>query len=198
MGLSAFTLPAELPSLATPRFVLRAFADADAPRVQLLAGDDAVAETTLVIPHPYPDGAAETWIAWQLQEWAGSRRATWAITRRTDGLLLGAIDLFFRPARRQAGAGYWVGRDHWGQGIASEALAAVMACGFDQFGLHRIEASHLVRNPASGRVMAKAGMRLEGTLRESMLCRGRFEDMSHWAALAHDARPAQAIATTIR
>lgn len=196
--MSDITLPAERPALATPRLLLRAFADADAPRVQLLAGDDAVAETTLVIPHPYPDGAAEAWIAWQVQEWAGSRRATWAIARRDDGLLLGAIDLFFRPARRQAGAGYWVGRDYWGQGIATEALTAVMACGFEQFGLHRIEASHLVRNPASGRVMAKAGMRFEGTMRESVLCRGRFEDLSMWAALASDPRPAPANATAIR
>ena len=176
--MSEIAPPAEQPTLATPRLVLRTFNDADAPRVQLLAGDDAVAESTLAIPHPYPDGAAEAWITGQVQEWAGSRRATWAIARRVDGLLLGAIDLFFRPARRQAGAGYWVGREYWGQGIASEALTAVMACGFEQFGLHRIEASHLVRNPASGRVMAKAGMRFEGTLRESVLCRGRFEDLS--------------------
>lgn len=196
--MSDVALPAERPTLATPRLLLRAFADADAPRVQLLAGDDAVAETTLVIPHPYPDGAAEAWIAWQVSEWTESRRATWAITRRDGGLLLGAIDLFFRPARRQAGCGYWVGRDYWGQGIASEALTAVMACGFEQFGLHRIEASHLVRNPASGRVMAKAGMRFEGTLRESVLCRGRFEDLSMWAALACDLRPAPVIATAIR
>ena len=196
--MSDIALPAERPTLATPRLLLRAFADADAPRVQLLAGDDAVAETTLAIPHPYLDGAAEAWIAWQVQEWAGSRRATWAITRLDNGLLLGAIDLFFRPARRQAGAGYWVGRDYWGQGIASEALVAVMACGFEQFGLHRIEASHLVRNLASGRVMAKAGMRFEGTMRESVLCRGRFEDLSMWAALASDPRPAPASATAIR
>ena len=192
------TLSAERPTLTTPRLVLRAFADVDAPRVQLLAGDDAVAETTLVIPHPYPDGAAEAWIAWQVREWAGSRRATWAITRGDDGLLLGAIDLFFRPARRQAGTGYWVGRDHWGQGIASEALTAVMAWGFDVLDLHRIEASHVVRNLASGRVMAKAGMRFEGTMRESVLCRGRFEDLSMWAALASDPRPASASATAIR
>ena len=196
--MSDIALPAERPTLATPRLLLRTFNDADAPRVQLLAGDDAVAETTLAIPHPYLDGAAEAWITGQVQEWAGSRRATWAIARRDDGLLLGAIDLFFRLARRQAGCGYWVGQDYWGQGITTEALTAVMACGFEQFGLHRIEASHLARNPASGRVMAKAGMRFEGTMRESVLCRGRFEDLSMWAALASDPRPAPASATAIR
>jgi [ribosomal protein S5]-alanine N-acetyltransferase len=198
VGLSAITLPAEQPALATPRLVLRRFIDTDAPRVQLLAGDDAVAEPTLHIPHPYPDGVAEAWIAGQLQEWAESRRAVWAITRQDDGLLLGTIDLFFRLTRRQAGTGYWVGREYWGQGIATEALCAVVAWGFDVLGLHRIEASHLTRNPSSGRVMEKAGMRFEGRMRESVLWRGRFEDMSHWAVLASDPRPAPPSATTPR
>ena len=189
MGLSEITLPAEQPTLTTPRLRLRRFVDADAPRVQLLAGDAAVAEPTLHIPHPYPDGVAEAWIAGQAQEWAESRRAVWAITRKDDGLLLGTIDLFFRLARHQAGTGYWVGREYWGQGVATEALGAVIEWGFDALGLHRIEASHLTRNPASGRVMAKAGMRLEGTQRESVMWRGRFEDMALWAVLASDPRP---------
>ena len=198
MGLNPIALPAEQPALITPRFLLRRFVDTDAPRVQLLAGDNAVAEPTLHIPHPYPDGVAEAWIAGQLQEWAESRRAVWAITRSDDGLLLGTIDLFFRLARRLAGTGYWVGREYWGQGVATEALGAVIEWGFDSIGLHRIEASHLARNPASGRVMEKAGMRFEGTQRESVMWRGRFEDMAHWAVLASDPRPAISSATATR
>ena len=54
---------AVVPELRTPRLLLRAFILADAPAVQRLAGDQAIASTTLNIPHPYPDGAAEAWIA---------------------------------------------------------------------------------------------------------------------------------------
>jgi ribosomal-protein-alanine N-acetyltransferase len=186
---SPIALPAEQPTLLTPRLRLRRFTEADAPQVQHLAGDDAVAATTLVIPHPYPDGVAETWIAGHAQEWAQSRRATWAITRSTDASLVGAIDLFFRLARHQAGSGYWIGRDYWGQGYATEALRAAIAWGFDELGLHRIEAMHLTRNPASGRVMEKAGMLFEGTLRGSAMFRGRLEDLSLRAVLASDPRP---------
>ena len=197
-ALPSLALPLQQPTLVTTRLRLRRFSEADAPQVQALAGDDAVAAPTLHIPHPYPDGAAEAWIGGHAQEWEKSQRAVWAITRSADGSLLGAIDLFFRLARHGAGCGYWVGREHWRQGIATEALGAVIAWGFDELRLHRIEATHLTRNPASGRVMEKAGLRLEGTMRDAALCRGRLEDLALRAILASDPRPAASSATASR
>ena len=66
-----------------------------------------------------------------------------------------------------AEVGYCVGREFWHKGIASEALKAVMDFLFDEVGVNRIEAYHDPRNPYSGDVMKKCGMKYEGTLRAS-------------------------------
>jgi ribosomal-protein-alanine N-acetyltransferase len=188
--LREITLPAEQPELSTARLKLRRFVADDAAQVHRLAGDAAVADTTLLIPHPYPDGAAQDWIASHADEWTAARAATWAIVWLSDGTLLGALALHLRLAHRLAVAGYWVGQPYWRQGIAAEALQAAVAWGFDGVGLHRIEATHMKRNPASGRVMEKAGMALEGVMRQAACKNGRMEDLVLRAVLATDARHA--------
>jgi len=144
-------------ALAFP-VALRPFGPADAARVQLLAGERAVAETTALIPHPYPDGAAEAWIAAQARDCAAGREYTYAITLAGDGLLIGAIGL--RPAAtEQENLGYWIGRAHWGRGYATTAVRAVIGLAFSLLDLDRLSASHLARNPASGRVLEKCGLK---------------------------------------
>ena len=133
----------------------------DAPRVQLLAGERAVAETTALIPHPYPDGAADAWIAGQAREQAAGREYTYAVTSSDDGVLVGAIGL--RPVATEHGnLGFWIGRPYWGRGYATAAARAVIALGFGLLDIDALAASHLKRNPASGRVMEKCGMHLLG------------------------------------
>jgi RimJ/RimL family protein N-acetyltransferase len=148
-------LPEKL--LAGP-VALRRFTAADAPRVQLLAGEREVAETTAVIPHPYPDGAAAAWIAIHEVARAAGTEYSYAITASGDGLLVGAIGL--RPdSGEHETIGYWVGRPYWNRGYATAAAQAVIVLAFDFLDLDDVTASHLVRNPASGRVMEKCGMR---------------------------------------
>ena len=65
--------------------------------------------------------------------------------------------------------GYCMGSRWWGQGIMPEALAAVIRFFFERVGVNRVESCHDVRNPNSGRVMAKCGMQYEGTLRQACL-----------------------------
>lgn len=63
--------------------------------------------------------------------------------------------------------GYCIGKAWWHRGITSEALKAVMDFLFDVVGANRIEARHDPRNPNSGGVMKKCGMKYEGTLRSA-------------------------------
>ena len=180
------TLPTTIPTLETERLILRPFALDDAPVVRELAGAPEVAATTLTIPHPYPEGAAEAWIGRQPESAANGEFFTWAMVRRGDRALLGAIALGITPRHRRGELGYWLGVRYWNQGFTSEAARRVVAFGFEALALHRIEAAHYPRNPASGKVMRKAGLTYEGTLRDYVLKGDRFEDVAIYAILRAD------------
>jgi RimJ/RimL family protein N-acetyltransferase len=75
---------------------------------------------------------------------------------------------------------------YWNRGYCTEASRAVIELGFTQLGLHRIQARHLTRNPASGRVMQKLGMQPEGVNRDAILKNDRFEDLATYAILADE------------
>ena len=180
------TPPEEQPVLRTSRLVLRPFALSDAGMIQQLAGDELVADTTLNMPHPYLDGMAESWILTREAEWKSGTLVAFAIEE--SGELRGTISLRLAPAHRRAETGYWIGRAWWGRGFATEAVCAILDFAFDQLKLNRVEATHFTRNPASGRVMEKAGMTREGLHRERFLKNGRFEDVVQYAILATDAR----------
>lgn len=177
--------PPPIPTLTTARLVLRPFALSDAADVQRLAGDFEVATTTLTIPHPYEDGVAETWIGTHAERWASARHLTLAITTAADGLV-GAVGLQQRSPHRRAELGYWIAREFWGRGYATEAAAAVVAYGFRTLGLNKIDAHYLARNGASGRVMEKVGMTLEGTLRQHIVKWEEPEDVVMYGILASD------------
>ncbi len=173
----------EQPILRTGRLVLRPFTLADAAAVQRLVGAREIASTTAFIPHPYEDGMAETWIDTHPARLADGTGIIYAITLSMTETLCGAIELAIKPEHQRAELGYWIGVPYWGQGYCTEAAATLLDHGFRALGLHRILAMHLARNPASGRVMQKIGMRHEGTLREHMLKWGVFETMEYYAIL---------------
>lgn len=158
--------------MKTERLTLRPLTLADAPAVQTLAGAYEVALNTLLIPHPYPEGAAEEWIS-------KNDPHTFAID---DGQLVGAIGLVMK-GDEMAELGYWIGVPFWNRGYASEAAREMLRYGFEECGLHRIFAGHYARNPASGRVMQKAGMTFEGTLRHHVKKWGEFLDISFYGIL---------------
>jgi RimJ/RimL family protein N-acetyltransferase len=166
------------PVIEARQLRLRPFVAADAPEVQRLAGDRRVAETTLAIPHPYPDGAAEAWIATHPVGWLAGREISYAIERRRDAALVGAIALLnVSAAHAHAEVGYWIGHEHWGQGYATEATRALLDFAENELGLTRFAGRCLARNPASARVMQKAGLRPEGCLVRHLEIGGVYEDV---------------------
>ncbi|MCK6619092.1 MAG: GNAT family N-acetyltransferase [Calditrichaceae bacterium] len=172
-----------LPTLTTPRLLLRAFTFEDAPEVQRLAGEREVASTTLGIPHPYENGMAEQWISTHREKFEQGQEIIFALELRSDRTLVGAIDLRLKTAHDRAEIGYWVGKPHWNRGYCTEAAAALLAYGFETLGLNRIMAHHLSRNPASGRVMQKIGMRHEGRLRQHTKKWEVYEDIEIYGIL---------------
>ncbi len=174
------------PTLATERLLLRAFTVADLDDVTAIVSDREIAANTMSIPHPYERSMAERWLVTQEDAYARGESLTFAVTERDGGALVGCVGLRLVPEHRRAELGYWVARDRWGRGIGSEAAAAVVRHAFEQVGLHRIYAHHLTRNPASGRIMQKIGMRHEGTLRGHVLKWGVHEDLELYAILRED------------
>ena len=166
------------------RLVLRPFVPGDAPDVRRLAGDPDVASTTATIPHPYPNGMAEAWIASHRARLVAGTDVVYAVTRpREDAgpILIGAIGLILDPPDRGAEMGYWIGKPFWGRGYATEAARGIIDYGFGMLGLTRIHAHHMVRNPASGRVLEKAGMTFEREVPEGIIRWGKPEDVRMYA-----------------
>lgn len=176
------------PTLETPRLRLRPFRLEDAADVQRLAGEWEIAATTATIPHPYEDGVAEAWITRTREAYTRGDGATFAITLKPGGELVGAIGLAVDAANRSAELGYWVGRPHWNRGFCTEAARGILAFGFGWLDLNRIVARHMTKNAASGRVMQKLGMSHEGRLRKSIYRWAAFEDAEVYALLRSDFR----------
>jgi RimJ/RimL family protein N-acetyltransferase len=187
-GDAEFALQGEQPTLRTDRLTLRPFQPGDAPVVERLAGEFAVADMTASIRHPYPPGGAERWIAKRAEQWSAAQQVSFAIVDRALEELVGYIGLFLVPRHSRASIGYWIGVPYWGAGYATEAAHAVIDFAFGALALHRVDATYLTRNAASGRVLEKLGMRLEGVHRGESKKRDGFEDISHCAMLASDPR----------
>ncbi|MEP0905121.1 GNAT family N-acetyltransferase [Leptolyngbya subtilissima ST-M1] len=178
-------LPAEQPILCTSRLVLRPFALADVAAVVALAGDRAVAEYTLSIPHPYSEADAEEWINQRPAAWTEKKAINYAITL-PDGDLCGSVGLGLYPTYNMAELGYWIGKPYWGQGYATEAGAAVVDFGFSTLGLNRINAIRFGDNLASGRVLEKLGMAQEGYRRRQTPKWGVYRDVALYGLLRED------------
>ena len=105
-----------------------------------------------------------------LEEWvpryADGGYFNWVMENKETGHAIGNISVVqLNEKVESAEIGYCMSRALWGQGYMPEALKAVMDFLFDTVGLNRVAATHDSNNPKSGRVMDKAGMKLEGTLR---------------------------------
>ncbi len=146
--------------LETPRLRLRPPLAGDADAIEAYVGDRRVAEMTALIPHPYPVGGAAEWIGRAQEAWAAGRLASFVISFRSDGRLVGVISL----GTGNVEIGYWIGVPYWGNGYATEALRRVLAYAFHEVGIERVSTYHFAHNPASGRVMQKAGLKYLGTI----------------------------------
>jgi len=173
-----------IPQLKTERLILRGFKDSDAPEVQKLAGSQAIAATTLNIPHPYEAGMAEKWIATHQVEFDQGLSAIFAIILAESNELVGAIGLGITAAYHRAELGYWVGKPFWDRGYATEAATELLRYGFLDLSLNRIFANHMTHNPASGAVMRKIGMSPEGVLKQHAFKENEYVDLAIYGIVA--------------
>jgi RimJ/RimL family protein N-acetyltransferase len=149
----------------TERLLLRPGWKEDAPALLHAIADERIVRNLATAPWPYSLADAEAFLTRERP----ADCASCLIFLRTDGApcLVGGIG-FGRTREDGIEFGYWIARPFWGQGIATEAGAALIANARDSLRLPGLVAGHFTDNPASGRVLRKLGFRPTG------VTRGRF------------------------
>lgn len=173
----------EQPILKTERLLLRPFSLRDAARIRQLADSREIAKNTATMPYPYEEGMAEAWIATHQDLFDRGENVHFAICLAGTGDLIGAMGITISRDHDCGELGYWIGIPYWDQGYCTEAATAAVRFGFETLKLNRIEASHFMRNPASGRVLEKIGMRFEGIRRQGMKRWGTYVDVAIYGIL---------------
>jgi len=151
------------PVLETRRLALRVPGAADISRLAILANDHDVARMTLRMPHPYAVADAESFVV----KVAGQDpdRARAFLIEHEDHGPVGVIGLF-EDADAAPEVGYWIARPFWGRGYATEALQGAVAWASKAWKRRALMAGHFSDNPASGRVLEKAGFLYTGEVRK--------------------------------
>ncbi len=129
----------------------------DADAIQRLVSDPTIAATTR-IPHPYPENGAREFVARQLKERSEGTAYVFVIKDRKE--VVGACGLHGIEGDAAREIGYWVGRKHWGKGVATFGVKLTLEFAFNNLRLERIGSSALESNAASRRVLEKCGFQL--------------------------------------
>lgn len=143
------------------------------------------AEVTRHIPHMYwtVRADADVWFARLLERREKQSAVQCVIVERANNdaseAVIGTVMLFnFEAASQLAEIGFLLGREHWGNGYAAEAMKAFIDFSFATLNLRRLEATVDVRNIASNKLLQRLGFTLEGVLRERWLAAGELQDIN--------------------
>lgn len=165
------------PILETERLSLGNLKVSDISRIIQFAGNKKIADMTLNIPHPYEERHAIHWIDMANKGIENKTAYIFAVRLKKEGEFIGGMGLHAAELYDRAELGYWIAEPYWNSGYATEALGAILEFGFNELQLNKIFATHLVNNPASGKVMIKNGMIKEGELVDHYKTDGKYESV---------------------
>ncbi|MCL2400531.1 MAG: GNAT family N-acetyltransferase [Defluviitaleaceae bacterium] len=165
-------------TLVTQSLILRKFKKEDAPDILEWGSDE---ETLKFLTWDGVKTVEEAKAAIVEHYW--SRSGIFAIELKSNQKCIGCIDLRLKPDHEKAGFGYVLNRQYWGKGYMTEALSAVLKLCFENLELNRVESCHYVGNEASGKVMSKCGMKLEGISKHGEKIKGIFHDVVYYGIL---------------
>ena len=155
-------------NITTSRLLLRKFKKEDSKEVfENWAKDPQNVKYLSWKAHETIDETKEIVAKW-VNEYNDRKVYRWCITLKDSGEVIGGIDVVDLIEKTDCcEIGYVLSKKFWNKGIMTEALNSVLEYLFQKVGFHRIQAKHDINNPASGKVMAKCGMKKEGILRNS-------------------------------
>ncbi|MGD6830632.1 GNAT family N-acetyltransferase [Sutcliffiella halmapala] len=173
------------PRLETERLFLEKFKHGDAQKVfDHWISDERVTDNRVNAAHKT---VAETMMRVDniISQYEKEDFCYWAVKLKDSGELIGEIDLYdFDQATGNCEVSFSLGYRWWNQGYGTEALRAVVEFGFRHMNLHKIAAAHNTDNPASGRIMSKAGMVQEGIVRDMIRnFKGQYKDCAIYGIL---------------
>ena len=179
----------EFPVLTTERLILSRPVEGDMQHIiHYLDSDKVYSENTANMPYPYKEADAEFLIREVVDKgFENETDFVFAIRNKENGLIMGLIGIHhWDKANQKAEIGYWLGKEFWNKGYVTEAMAEVLAFGFEVLNLNKMFANFFPHNPASGRVMEKSGMRQEAVLRQEIYKNGKFLDFVRYSILKED------------
>jgi ribosomal-protein-alanine N-acetyltransferase len=171
------------PTLSTPRLLLRPFTLEDAEAHYQTFADHETMRYFGDEPH---QSVAETQALLQrIEQWHENRQSgSWAITLHGENCAIGSVNIFhFDEGFHRAEIGYILNRAYWRQGLASEAVTAILAYAFCELSINRVEALVDAPNEKSRAFLHKLGFRLEGTFLQRYFWQGEFVDECMFALL---------------
>lgn len=170
-------------TIHTERLILRRFTVNDARAMfENWSGDERVTRYLTWPPHKSIEVTKQLLELW-CSAYENQSTYNWAMVY--NGTIIGTISVVeFNEKSEYAELGYCMGYAYWNKGFMTEAAKAVIDFLFSEVGINRVEISHAVKNPASGRVAQKCGLALEGTKREYFkVLTDEFLDISYYGII---------------
>ncbi|MBD3217760.1 MAG: GNAT family N-acetyltransferase [candidate division Zixibacteria bacterium] len=176
-------MPAMLPTLKGQKINLRRVHKSDAESIYRYARDNEISRYTF-LPNPYRIDDAYRFISTTHAALRAKKAFIFGIEHKQEKKIIGMISLEqVNFQHLLAEAGYWLGKQFWGQGIAKEALQLLLNFGFKQLKLNRIYARVMHPNTASCRLLERTGFRKEGVMRKAVWRDGLWLDLIWYAIL---------------
>jgi [ribosomal protein S5]-alanine N-acetyltransferase len=155
--------------------------------------DKTIHDNTLMIPHPYTQKNGIDWIEFCMKNLnTNGKHLNFAI-RDSNGRLIGGIGFSIKnhPAlKHKAELGYWLGEPYRNKGIITNAVKQVCEYAFKELEISRITAYVFAENPASEKVLLKAGFQQEGYLKKNYFKNGEYRDGKLFALLNEEVETA--------
>lgn len=174
-------------TLETERLLLRKFTIDDAEHMyKNWASDDAVTKYLTWPTHSSVDVSKSILEKWVIEA-KSEKNYQWCIELKDRKEAIGSIGLVhLLEDIKEVEIGYCIGKEFWNQGLMSEAFQAIIPFFFQEVLVNRIEAKHDTKNPASGKVMIKCGLKYEGIRRHGGMNNTGICDTAVYAILRDD------------
>lgn len=174
--------------LETKRLLLKPYTMTMADDVYKVINNPYIADTMIMIPHPYPKESVNNWIRYLISSFESGTALEYAVFLKGDEPTYIGNAGFVTVSQKHQSAemGYFIDEAYAGQGYATEACEKLTHNGFHELQLNRIYARCMVRNIASQRVLQKIGMRHEGRFLQEFKKDDQFEDIDYFAILKQE------------